>query len=189
MDTRTTPVLTDPPMLTRLFQDARYAWYWAVLRVYLGWQWLQAGWHKVPEPAWTQTGEAMRGFLMRAVQVPAEGKPVVTYDWYRAFLQMLLDGGHYTWFAKVVAYGEVALGILLIIGAFTGFAALAGAFANMNFMLAGTASTNPVLFLISMLLLLAWKHAGTIGVDRWLLPRLGTPWGRRAAGAAPPPAA
>jgi thiosulfate dehydrogenase [quinone] large subunit len=47
---------------------------------------------------------------------------------------------------------------------------------NWNFMMAGTASTNPLLFLLSILLILAWKTAGWIGLDRWLLPALGTPW-------------
>ena len=47
---------------------------------------------------------------------------------------------------------------------------------NFNFMLAGSASTNPVLFLLGLLLLLAWKVSGRIGIDRWLLPALGTPW-------------
>lgn len=40
--------------------------------------------------------------------------------------------------------------------------------------------------LISMLLILAWKVAGWYGLDRWLLPRLGTPWTRAPAPAAEP---
>jgi thiosulfate dehydrogenase [quinone] large subunit len=47
---------------------------------------------------------------------------------------------------------------------------------NFNFMLAGTASTNPVLFLAAILLIMAWKVAGWWGLDRFLLPLLGTPW-------------
>lgn len=47
---------------------------------------------------------------------------------------------------------------------------------NFNFMLAGTASTNPVMFFLAILLMLAWKTAGYYGLDRWLLTRLGTPW-------------
>jgi len=64
----------------------------------------------------------------------------------------------------------------LILGAFVGVAALAGAFMNMNFMLAGSASSNPVLLVLAILLILAWKTAGYIGLDRFLLPLLGTPW-------------
>ena len=72
--------------------------------------------------------------------------------------------------------GEAAIGVALIIGLFTGFAALLGAFMNMNFMLAGSASSNPVLFVLAVLILMAWKVAGIIGIDRFLLPLLGTPW-------------
>jgi hypothetical protein len=49
---------------------------------------------------------------------------------------------------------------------------------NWNFMMAGSASINPVLFTFSILLILAWKTAGWIGLDRWLLPMVGTPWQR-----------
>ena len=79
-------------------------------------------------------------------------------------------------FGKLIAYGEVAVGLGLIFGAFVGVAAVAGAFMNLNFMLAGSASTNPVLLLLGFLLVLAWKTAGYIGLDRYLLPILGTPW-------------
>ena len=47
---------------------------------------------------------------------------------------------------------------------------------NMNFMLAGSASANPVLLILAIVLILAWKTAGYIGLDRYLLPILGTPW-------------
>ena len=64
----------------------------------------------------------------------------------------------------------------LIVGLFTGLAAFVGGFLNWNFMLAGTASTNPLLFAIAVALILAWKVAGYYGLDRYVLPALGTPW-------------
>jgi thiosulfate dehydrogenase (quinone) large subunit len=75
-----------------------------------------------------------------------------------------------------VAYGELLVGIALIMGIFTGIAACCGLFMNLNFRLAGTVSTNPILFTLSIGLILAWKIAGYIGLDRYLLPLLGTPW-------------
>jgi len=169
-------VLKDPPYVNVLFGSIKFAWVWMLLRVWLGWQWLEAGIHKVGDEAWTVTGSALKGFLARAVAIPETGRPAVTYDWYRNFLQFLLDGEHYVWFAKLVAWGEVLVGVGLILGALTGFAAFFGAMMNFSFMLAGTASTNPVLFLVAVLIMMAWKTAGWIGVDRWLLPMLGTPW-------------
>jgi thiosulfate dehydrogenase [quinone] large subunit len=78
--------------------------------------------------------------------------------------------------AWVIAIGEVAVGLGLIVGLFTGLAALAGATMNFNFMLAGSASTNPVLFILAVLVMFGWKVVGWIGLDRWVLPALGTPW-------------
>jgi len=42
--------------------------------------------------------------------------------------------------------------------------------------MAGSASTNGMLFAIATWLVLAWRNAGWIGLDRWLLPLVGTPW-------------
>jgi thiosulfate dehydrogenase [quinone] large subunit len=76
----------------------------------------------------------------------------------------------------LVAYGELLVGVGLILGGLVGIAAFFGALMNMNFMLAGAASTNPVLFFLAVGLILAWKVAGYYGADRVLLPMLGTPW-------------
>ncbi len=171
-------VITDPPIARKMFSETGvWAWVWTIVRVYIGYEWLVAGWHKVTSPAWMSGGEALKGYWERAVAIPAApAKAAISYDWFREFLQALLSGGHYTWFAKVIACGELLVGIGLIVGAFVGIAAFFGAFMNMNFMLAGTASTNPVLFLGAIFLMLAWKTAGYWGLDRWLLPRVGTPW-------------
>ncbi|HYF94598.1 MAG TPA: DoxX family protein [Symbiobacteriaceae bacterium] len=172
-------VVQDPPAARFLFDSIDSAWIWLLVRVYLGWQWLQAGLHKVTDPAWMNGGTALQGYWTRAVALPAPpAKPVITYGWYRTFLLTLLQGGHYSWFAKLVAVGEVLIGVALILGFFTGLVAFLGAFMNFNFMLAGTASTNPVLFTLAVLIIMAWKVAGHWGVDRFLLPVLGTPWQR-----------
>jgi thiosulfate dehydrogenase [quinone] large subunit len=173
---RTTQV-TDPPFVQALFGDTRWAWLWLIARLYVGYSWLSSGIGKLGEPAWTQTGDALRGFWERAVTVPAPpARPAIAFDWYRAFIQSLLDAGAYSWFSKVIMAGEILIGVALIVGAFTGIAAFFGGFMNWNFMMAGTASTNPLLFLLSILLILAWKIAGWWGLDRWLLRALGTPW-------------
>ena len=90
--------------------------------------------------------------------------------------QILLDNDAETWFAPLITFGEMAVGLGLLFGCLTGFAAFFGALMNMSFLLAGSASTNPVLFTLAIGLILAWKVAGYYGVDRYLLPMLGTPW-------------
>jgi thiosulfate dehydrogenase (quinone) large subunit len=171
-------VIEEPRIAKLLFSDTRLAGLWLVVRVLLGWSWLEAGWHKVTDPAWIQTGEALQGYWTRAVAIPETGRPAITFDWYRSFLQGLLDSGSYTWFAKLIAFGELFIGIALIVGAFVGIAAFFGAFMNYNFIMAGSASTNGALLVAAIFLVLAWKVAGYYGLDYYLLPRLGTPWTR-----------
>ena len=72
--------------------------------------------------------------------------------------------------------GETLIGVCLVLGAFTGIAAFFGGLLNWNFVMAGTASSNALLFAIATWLVLAWKVAGWWGLDRWLLRWLGTPW-------------
>jgi thiosulfate dehydrogenase [quinone] large subunit len=173
--------LRDPGLIRLVFSSTWLAPLWLVARLYLGYQWLLAGSHKVwGEDRWIAVsgpdGLALQGFWQRAIAIPEQGSPAIRYDWYRDFLTFMVDHEWYTWFSWIIAIGEVTVGILLIVGAFVGLAALGGAFMNFNFMLAGSASTNPLLFMIAVLVLLGWKAAGWIGVDRWLLPALGTPW-------------
>jgi thiosulfate dehydrogenase [quinone] large subunit len=178
-------LIQEPPLVQKLFSDPRAGWLWLVLRVWLGWQWIEASSHKITEPKWVVTGEALKGYWMNAVKIPEQGRPLISFDWYRTFLQMLLDTESYTWFAKVVAYGELFIGIALIIGAFTGIAAFFGGFMNWNFMMAGSASTNPMLFTVAVLLILAWKVSGYVGADFFLLRWIGTPWRVKTAQPAP----
>lgn len=166
--------VTDSPAARLVFSDTRFAWLWLIVRLWLGYNWLDAGYEKLQSPAWTQTGSALQGFWQSAVAT-APKAPIV-YDWYRSFIQFMLNIQAYTWFSKLVVAGELIIGVLLILGAFTGVAAFLGGFMNWNFMMAGSASVNPVFFTLSVLLIMAWKIAGYYGLDRWLLPMLGTPW-------------
>ena len=163
-----------PPLAYFLFKDTRAAWLWLPLRLYLGWSWLEHGLQKVTNPAWTQTGEALAGFWGNAVTT--DPKPVITVPWYREFIEALLGAQAYTWFSDLIVYGETLVGIALILGAFTGIAAFFGAFMNWNYIMAGSASWNPVVLAVAVGLIVGWKVSGWIGLDRWLLPLLGTPW-------------
>ena len=165
------------PAFTRfLFNNTKAGLFWLPIRLFLGFSWLEAGWHKFTGEGWLDGGSALAGYWTNAVQVPSEGRPPITYEWYRSFIQMLLDNGAESWFSYLIVFGEIAVGVGLIVGCLTGFAAFFGALMNMSFLLAGSASTNPVLFTLAVGLILAWKVAGYYGVDRWLLPVLGTPW-------------
>jgi thiosulfate dehydrogenase [quinone] large subunit len=62
------------------------------------------------------------------------------------------------------------------LGILTGIAAGFGILMNMNYLLAGTVSINPVLGVLGLFLCLSWRVCGWIGIDYWLLPALGLPW-------------
>jgi thiosulfate dehydrogenase [quinone] large subunit len=169
--------LADIPFTKTLFEGKALSWLWLAIRLYLGYQWIESGWGKVTNPAWMQGGEALKGFWERAVIIPdAPARPAIAFDWYRNFIQFMLDSGNYVWFAKLVAVGELLVGAALILGIFIGLTAFIGGFMNWNFMMAGSASVNPVFLILSILLVLAWKTSGWIGLDRWLLVQVGTPW-------------
>lgn len=167
---------SEPPASRFLFADTRMGWVWLLLRLYVGYEWLHAGWGKVTSAAWTgaQAGTAIQGFFAGALQKTAGAHPDVS-SWYGYFLSNVA-AHHAILLSYLVAYGELAVGLGLIVGAFTGIAAFFGAFMNLNYLFAGTLSTNPLLLFIQLFLILAWRNAGWFGLDRWLLPWLGVPW-------------
>ena len=168
--------LEDPPVTKFLFSDVRLSWLWLIVRLYVGYEWLSAGWAKVQNPAWFggSAGSALTGFVKGALTKSTGAHPDVQ-GWYATFLQNTVLPNAGLW-SNFVAVGEVLVGIALILGLFTGIAAFFGSFMNFNYLLAGTVSTNPILFLLAMLVIMAWKTAGWLGLDRWILPLLGTPW-------------
>jgi thiosulfate dehydrogenase [quinone] large subunit len=173
--------IDDPAGWRLLMGNIYFALIWLPMRFFLGRDWLSHGAEKVVDPAWMNNGDALREFWEQAVVVPEQGRPPIAYPRFRDFLQYMIDHGWYSWFAKLVVWGEVLVGLALLLGALVGLSAFLGTFMNFNYMLAGSASTNPVLFGLAVFLVLAWKVGGHWGLDRWLLPALGTRWARAEA--------
>jgi thiosulfate dehydrogenase [quinone] large subunit len=171
------PTEIEEPKLSRfLFADTRFAWFWLAVRVYIGYEWFMAGWGKLGNAAWTGTsaGAAITGFLNGALQKTAGAHPDVS-GWYSYFIQHVALPNAAA-ISYLVTFGELAVGIALILGIFTGIAAFFGTFMNLNYLFAGTVSTNPLMLLLQLLLILAWRTAGWVGLDRYFLKALGTPW-------------
>jgi thiosulfate dehydrogenase [quinone] large subunit len=163
------------PAISRFFlATAGAAALWFVLRMNVGAEWFLAGWEKIKDPAWGTSGTALTGFVKNALAKSTGAHPAVQ-DWYASFLQnfVLPNAGL---FSFLVTWGEVAVGLGVLLGALTGIAAGFGVLMNFNYLLAGTVSTNPILGMFGLFLVLAWRVAGLIGLDAWLLPLLGLPW-------------
>ncbi|MEX0910353.1 MAG: DoxX family protein [Candidatus Paceibacterota bacterium] len=169
-------VFKESPVSLFLFANTKMAPLWLAVRLYVGYAWLMAGWSKLHSESWVgaEAGSSLASFLTRALEKTSGSHPDVAM-WYADFLQNVVLPQVVIW-AHVIAWGEFLVGAALILGLFTGIAAFWGLFMNFNFMLAGTLSSNPILFTLGILLVLAWRVAGFWGLDRYILPRLGTPW-------------
>jgi thiosulfate dehydrogenase [quinone] large subunit len=148
---------------------------WLAARLWLGYEWLNAGYQKLwgSENAafWNGGGAAVKGFATSGIAGSATGKGGASYGWWAGFLHNFVVPNS-SWIAKLVALSEVAIGVLLIIGLFTGAAALAGLVLNLVYMFSGSAGVNPAYAIVALLLVLAWRNAGYIGLDRFALPRV-----------------
>ncbi len=154
------------------FSNTKVAALWLVVRLYVGWEWLAAGWSKMHNPLWwgNEAGGALTGFIQGALTKTTGVHPDVPM-WYANFLQNYVLPNVVTW-SNAVALGELLVGIALIIGFLVGISAFFGAFMNFNYLLAGTVSMNPTFFLLGVLLILAWRISGYLGVDYYILPRI-----------------
>jgi thiosulfate dehydrogenase (quinone) large subunit len=163
------------PAISRFFLgSAGSSVLWFVVRMDVGAQWLLAGWEKITSPAWGTSGKAITGFVAGALAKTSGANPSVQ-GWYAWFLQhiALPNAGL---FSFLVTWGEFAVGLGVLLGVLTGIAAGFGVLMNLNYLLAGTVSINPVLGVFGLFLVISWRVCGWIGFDRWLLPALGLPW-------------
>jgi thiosulfate dehydrogenase [quinone] large subunit len=138
--------------------------------------WLLAGWEKIQSPVWGTNGTAIAGFVKGALAKSSGANPSVQ-GWYAWFLQNVVQHNTSV-FSFLVTYGEFAVGLGILLGVLTGIASGFGVLMNFNYLLAGTVSINPVLGVMGLFLVLAWRSAGQIGLDRVLLPAIGLPWQR-----------
>ena len=175
-----------PPAMF-LFRSPRASVIWLIVRLWLGWQWLDAGWLKLTGAGygnWISHSNGLQGFIAAANaswahRAQAYGHPEMSYPW---FLHILNDiDKHALLFSRIVTFSELAVGAGLLLGAFTGIAAFGAVALNIIYITSGSAGPNGVFILLGVLLIVAWRVAGDLGADYFILPALGTPWapGRR----------
>jgi thiosulfate dehydrogenase [quinone] large subunit len=158
-----------------LFRSQAASVIWLVARLWLGYEWLNAGYQKLwgAESAafWNGGGAAVKGFATAGVLGSTTGKGGASYGWWAGFLHNFVvpNAG---WIAKLITLGELAIGVGLILGVVTGAAAAAGLLLNVIYMFSGTAGVNPAYATVSLMLVLAWRNAGYLGLDRLALPKI-----------------
>ncbi|KHE71429.1 TQO small subunit DoxD, partial [Halobacillus sp. BBL2006] len=109
-------------------------------------------------------------FLNGAI-AKAEGAHPAVQNWWAAFLETVALPNHEL-FTFVVMWGEIFVGLGLMLGLLTNAAALGGIIMNFAFLFSGTTSTNPQMVLLTIFILVAGVNAGRFGLDRWAMPLL-----------------
>jgi thiosulfate dehydrogenase [quinone] large subunit len=161
-----------------LYRSREASFLWLVVRVWLGYQWANAGYQKIwgseRSAFWFGNGAGVKGFATAGVLGSSAGKGGASYGWWAAFLHNFVIPNA-AWIGRVVSIGEVLIGVGLIVGLFTGVAAFSGLVLNLTYMFSGSAGVNPMFSLLAVLLVLAWRNAGWIGLDRFVLQNAWTP--------------
>lgn len=145
---------------------------WFLVRLYLGYEFLMAGWAKVANAAWfgTGAGGALTGFVQGALAKTTGAHPDV-YQWYASFLQSSVLPHVMVW-SNAVVVGEIMIGLGLIVGLFTRTAAFFAFFMAFNFLLSGSVSVNPTLIMLALGIMIAHRVAGYWGLDHFAQPYL-----------------
>lgn len=152
-------------MFNQLLRTNKYvAWVLTFVRIYLGYHWFTGGIHKLTG------GFDSGGFLQGAIAKSTGDNPSVQ-AWWGVFLEhAALPGVNF--FNILIPLGETLVGLGLILGMFTTFAALMAMVMNSAFLLSGTVSTNVQMLLMEMFIVVAAANGGRIGLDRWVIPYL-----------------
>ena len=154
MATATVVQFEEPRLAKWLFGSSKTAWFWLVARLWLGWEWLHAGWGKLfggnitwkvwdwGKDAFSLTGDGNIGWIRSGTIVTGDGTEVVRGigDSVAGFAARAIEssqGAHpdvaYSWYVNFLEFVRddfhPILGPIVAIGEFTiGLALLLGAF-------------------------------------------------------------
>lgn len=148
-------------IVPQLFDQATmksHTFFIAILRIFLGYQWLMSGIHKVQE-GWLQDPYHL---VAGATAAPIGPNAV---GWYEAFMEAVVLQ-YPLFFQIVVTLTEIAIGLSLFLGLFSVLGAMASIFMNINFMLSGTGN---MWYLMASFPCLA-SSGQSLGLDYYVLP-------------------
>ncbi|SDI74289.1 DoxX family membrane protein [Natribacillus halophilus] len=144
-----------------------------IARLFLGWTWLTAGIGKLRE------GFDAGGFLQNAVANPViDDGGNAAYPLYTAFLENVVLPNA-SLFSAFVMWGQILVGLGLIVGLLTTTATFFSGTMNLAFLLAGAVSTNPLMLMIAIFIMIGKGNAGAIGLDRFVPVVMDNVKGRR----------
>lgn len=132
---------------------------WNAMRIWLGVMWLQAGIAKIwgaENPAFLHNGGAgVAGFAAHGA---------AAYSWWGSFLHSFVvpNAG---WIGVLVAFGEFAIGVGLVLGLLTPLACLASLLLLFTYVMSGTASVCAFYALFAIVILATWRTSSWIGAD------------------------
>jgi thiosulfate dehydrogenase (quinone) large subunit len=150
-------------MFHALRQSKGAAIVFLVIRLYLGYTFLSAGIGKLMSGNFDASG-----FVQGAAARPDAG--FIQRGWANFLEGVVLPNSEI--FSFLVMWGETLTGFAILVGAFTGFAAVMGILMNLSFLLSGAIQQNLILIILGLLLLIGGVNAGRYGIDRWIMPSL-----------------
>jgi thiosulfate dehydrogenase [quinone] large subunit len=147
--------------------------FWLLVRFLLAYQWITSGWEKLTSPAWvgSQAPQALHKFLTASLEKTSGPQPAV-FGWYAWWIQNV-GLPNEAWYSYLVSFGEFLVGIALLVGLFTKWAAFLGAAMNLNYIFAGSASANGYMLAAETALVFGGLGVSYYALDRWILPALG----------------
>jgi thiosulfate dehydrogenase (quinone) large subunit len=146
-----------------------------VIRIYLGYAWMTAGWGKITG------GFDAAGFLKGATGNPVVGPDGgVVFGTYVSFLKGVALP-NVELFNVLVPWGEFLVGLGLLLGCLTTAAMFFGLVMNFSFLMAGTVSHNPTDILMGVIILTAGFNAGRFGLDYYVVPFLRKTFNKKGA--------
>ncbi len=158
-------------------RDPRLGLVWLAARLWVGWQFLHAGYDKTftsESSAWWGSTTGIHGFLGNAGSAKStSGAYAPVSHWYGALINHVFMHAE-RFFAIAIPTGELLVGVCLILGLLTMAAAFGGALLNLNFLLSGSTSAglNPLMFGLGLLIMFAGSAAYVYGAGRVVLPEL-----------------
>ena len=142
-----------------------------IIRIYLGFEWMMGGLNKLT----MKGGFSSKGLIANAIQNPVQSPKGTAYPLYTEFLKVITSNGKNTQvFDFLVSWGELLVGLGLIVGLLTIPAVFFALVMNFSYIFAGTISVNPWYILLEFFIIMAGFNAGKIGLDRSV-----TPWLRK----------